>query len=182
MGYEIALKKAWDDVELSGAKDRYVKFLNDEYEVDYVQRNIISMSCNIPAKDYYKLLILHYLSNQGKVSNITENSWISFKELDGGDAYFSAFRKRAIEPILRKYGDNPSSIFERARSFNAEKIGNGTAAIAINAFPKIKVAVILWAKDDEFSAECNMLFNPEIKHIFPTEDVAVLGGITASLL
>ena len=166
---------------MSGAKDRYVKFLNDEYEIDYGGRNIISMSCNVPAKDYYKLLILHYISGQDRVSNITDDNWISFKELEGGEAYFSAFRKRAIEPILRKYGDRPSDIFERARSFNAEKIGNGTAAIAINAFPKIKVAVILWAKDDEFSAECSMLFNPEIKEILPTEDVAVLGGIIASL-
>ena len=95
---------------------------------------------------------------------------------------FSAFKKRAIDPILRKYGDNPSAIFERAKLFNAEKIGTGSAGISITTFPKIKIAVILWAKDDEFSAECNMLFNPEIKEIFPTEDVAVLGGITASLL
>ena len=182
MGYEAALKKAWDEIEGSGIKDRYLRFFNDEYEIDYNAKNIISMSCNIPAKDYYKLLILHYLLGQNKISEISNNNWISFKELDGGDAYFSAFRKRAIDPILRKYGDNPSDIFERARSFSAEKLDAGSAAISINAFPKIKVAVILWAKDDEFSSECNMLFNPEIKHIFPTEDVAVLGGITASLL
>jgi len=88
----------------------------------------------------------------------------------------------AIDPILRKYGDNTSSIFERVKAFNAEKIAASNAAISIRAFPKIKIAVILWARDNEFSAECNMLFNPEIKEILPTEDVAVLGGIIASLL
>ncbi len=182
MGYEAALKKAWDAFEGLGTQDRYAKFLNDEYEIDYTQRKIISMSCNTPANDYFSFLILHYLSSQGRVLRISSNNWVSFKELDGGEAYFSAFRKRAIDPILRKYGDNPAGIFDKSNLFNAEIIGTGTAAISINAFPKIKIAVILWAKDDEFDAECNMLFNPEIKQIFPTEDVAVLGSITASLL
>ena len=182
MGYEIALRKAWDAVQGIDIERGYLKFFNDEYEIDYTEKNIISMSCNVPAKDYYKLLMLHYIANENKVSKIGNDKWISFKEMDGGEAYFSAFRKRAIDPILRKYGDNPSSIFERARHFKAEKIDTGSAAISISVFPKIKIAVILWAKDDEFSAECNMLFNPEIKYIFPTEDVAVLGGITASLL
>jgi len=182
MGYETALNKAWDALEKSGVKERYVRFLNDEYEISYSDRNIISMSCNVPAKDYYKLLILHYIANQDKTVSADSDKWISFKELEGGEPYFSAFRKKAIDPILKKYGDNPSAIIERGKSFNAEKIGTGTAAISISAFPKIKIAIILWAKDDEFSAECNMLFNPESRLILSTEDMAVLGGITASLL
>ncbi|MCX5687289.1 MAG: DUF3786 domain-containing protein [Candidatus Omnitrophica bacterium] len=153
-----------------------------EYEIDYSERNIVSVSSNAPAKDYYKLLILHYLANENRVLKTIENSWISFKELDGGEAYFPAFKNRAIEPILKKYENNPMGIFEGAKSFDAKKIDTGTAGISINAFPKIKIAIILWAKDEEFSADCNMLFNPEIKNIFPTEDVAVLGGITAFLL
>jgi len=182
MGYDIALKKAWDALEDINRGERYLKFLNNEYEIDYTERNIISISSNASAKDYYKLLILHYLTNENRALKTTENSWISFKELDGGEAYFPAFKNRAIGPILKKYGDNPAGIYERAKPFGAKKIDTGTAGISINAFPKIKIAVILWAKDDEFSADCNMLFNPEIKDIFPTEDVAVLGGITAFLL
>ncbi len=182
MGYETALKKAWDAVQETGASEQYLKFLNDEYEIDHREKNIISMSCNVPAKDFYKLLMLHYIANENRVLSVKRDKWISFKDMDGGEAYFPAFKKRAIDPIIRKYGDNPSGIFERARFLNAERIDTGTAGISINAFPKIKVAVILWAKDDEFPADCNMLFNPEIKDIFPTEDAAVLGGITASLL
>ncbi|MDP2921410.1 MAG: DUF3786 domain-containing protein [Candidatus Omnitrophota bacterium] len=182
MGYDIALKKSWDALEGSAIKERYVRFFNDEYEINYSDRIVLSMSCNAPAKDYYKLLILHYLANQHKVASASADKWISFKELDGGESYFSAFRKRAIDPVIKKYGDNPLAIIERGKSFNAEKIGTGTAAISINAFPKIKIAIILWAKDEEFSAECSMLFNQEIKEILPTEDVAVLGGITAALI
>ena len=182
MGYEIALKKAWDAVLKSGAKNRYIKFFNDEYEIDYNQVNIISLSCNSPAKDYYKLLILHYIANENKISKITSNNLISFKEFEGGEVYFSAFKKRAIDPIIRKYGDNPAAIFEKAGYLNAEKLEMDAYAISIGVFEKIKIAVIMRSKDDEFPADCNMLFNPEAKFILSTEDIAVLGGITASLL
>ncbi len=161
MGYKIALEKSWEVLQESGKKS--VRFLNDEYEVDFSKKSVLSLSCNVEAKEYYKILILHYLANEHKVLNIDNDKWISFKELEGGKEYFSAFRKRAIELILRKYSDSSKDI-------------------CIQVFPKIKVQVKVWAKDEEFDADCNMLFNESIKAILPTEDVAVLGGIIASSL
>jgi hypothetical protein len=182
MGYDAALKKAWDAVKNIDIEQGYLKFLNNEYEIDYTEKNIISMSSNVPAKDYYKLLILHYIANENKVLKISNDKWMSFKELDGGEIYFPAFKKRVIDLILKKYSDIPSAIFKCIKSLNAEKIDAGSAGISINVFPKVKVAIIIWAKDDEFAADCNMLFNPEIKDILPTEDIAVLGGILAYLI
>ena len=114
MGYSEALKKSWDVFGNSGKS--HIMFLNDDYEVDFSNRKIFSFSCNIEAKDYYKILMLHYLANESKVLDIEKDKWVSFKELEGGEIYFSAFRKRSIEPILRKYGDNPAGIFEREKS------------------------------------------------------------------
>lgn len=182
MGYEISLKKAWDAFKEPDKEKECVHFLGDEYKIDFSQRTIVSMSCNIEAKDYYKILILHYLANEDKVLDIEKDAWKSFKQMEGGEAYFSAFRKRAIDPILRKYGDNPSAIFERMKTLNAEKIDTGNAGISIQVFQKIRVGIIIWAKDEEFGADCSMLFNQSIDRIFPTEDVAVLGGIVASLI
>lgn len=179
MGYSEALKKSWD--AFGGPEKSRVRFLNDEYEVDFSNRKILSSSSNVEAKDYYKILILHYLANESKARDIEKDKWVSFKELEGGEIYFSAFRKRSIEPILRKYGDNPAGIFERKRSLDAEKMDTGDAAISVKVFPKVRVGIVLWAKDEEFSSDCNMLFNESIKVLLPTEDVAVLGGIIASL-
>lgn len=180
MGYKAALDKSWDTLDTKGKT--YIKFLSDEYEVDASDRKVVSLSCNVEAKDYYKILILHYLANESDVSTIENDKWISFREMDGGQAYFSAFRKRAIEPILRKYGDNPAGLFGRMTSLGAEKLEEGNAGISIRVFEKVKTGIVLWGKDEEFNADCNMLFNEGIKKIFSTEDVAVLGGIIASLV
>lgn len=178
MGYEASLKKAWGIFR--GHGKRRIKFLNDEYELDFSKKTVFSLSCDIEAKDYYKILMLHYLANENKVEDIKKDKWISFKELEGGKEYFPAFSKRAIGPLLKKYSDNPMAIFEWAKTLNAEKMDMGNAAISITALPKIKVGIVLWAKDEEFEAGCNMLFNESAKEIFPTEDIAVLGGIIAS--
>ena len=150
--------------------------------MDFNNKKVFSVSCNIEAKDYYKILILHYLANEGKILDIEGDSWKSFKEMEGGQAYFSAFRNRAIEPILRKYGEKPLSMLERAKSFDAEKIETGSAGISIRVFPKVKVGIILWAKDEEFGPDCNVVFNSNADRILPTEDIAVLGGIVASAI
>ena len=78
MGYSVSLKKAWD--AFREAKKAHVRFLNDEYEVDFSKKTVFSLSCNIEAKDYYKILILHYLANEGKAQDIEKDRWISFKE------------------------------------------------------------------------------------------------------
>lgn len=181
MGYEVSLNKAWGAIKNQDKKLK-VKFINDEYDIDLVERAVLSRSCNVEAKDYYKILILHYVANSDNIEDISKDKWISFKELEGGKEYFPAFRKRAVEPILRKYGDDPRAIFERIGYLNAEKLDMGSAAISINVFPKIKVGLVLWEKDDEFAADCNIVFNSGIKYILPTEDAAVLGGIVASVL
>ncbi|MFC1667359.1 DUF3786 domain-containing protein [Candidatus Omnitrophota bacterium] len=182
MGYETSLKKAWDAFQESGKDKECIRFFNDDYEVDFLKKKVLSQSSNAEAKDYHKILILHYIANETKALSTERDDLISFKEMGGGEVYFPAFRKRAIGPILKKYGDGPGAIFKRADFLNAERVDTGSAAISIKIFPKIKAQIILWAKDDEFDADCNMLFNRSTKKILPTEDVAVLGGIIASLL
>jgi hypothetical protein len=176
MSYEAALSKAWSEIgRLSAEKKFSLKFFGDEYSVDASDRKIISLSCNVLAKDFVSILLLHYLER--KIQGLPELSgeWISFKELESGESYYPAFRKRAIEPILRKYGSNPQAIIKGSDS----KIGNADAEVVKEAFGGVPILVEIWKGDDEFKAEANMLFDRSISQIFCTEDVAVLGGFVA---
>ena len=176
MSYEAALSKAWVEIErLSAEKNFTLKFFSDEYSVDAVNRKIISLSCNVPAKDFVSILLLHYLERQIQGLPELSGEWISFKELESGESYYPAFRKRAIEPVLRKYGSNPRAIIKEG----SRKVDQADAAVIIEAFAGVPILVELWAGDDEFKAEANMLFDRSIANIFCTEDVAVLGGFAA---
>jgi hypothetical protein len=176
MSYEAALCKAWLEIErLSAKKSFAIKFFSDEYSVDVANRKIMSLSCNVLAKDFVSILLLHYLEQELKGLPSLSGEWISFKELSSGEAYYPAFRKRSIEPILRKYGTNPEGIFKGI----AKKVDQADAAVTVEAFTGVPIMVEIWAGDDEFKAEANMLFDRSIAKIFCTEDVAVLGGFAA---
>jgi len=183
MSYGVALEKAWSKLkDLSEEKLLSIKFLSDEYSVDIDDRKILSLSCNAPAKEYYTILILHFLAQ--KLISLPELSgeWISFQELAGGQGYFAAFKKRAIEPIIRKYGKNPDSLLEIIERFPAKTVKLGDVSVVIEVFENVPVLITFWRGDEEFGPEANMLFDKNITQIFCTEDIAVLSGIIAGLI
>lgn len=181
MGYEAAIDKAWDDLaKLNPEKIISVKFLADEYTVDLSQKKVISLACNALAKDFTIILILHYLTHRLKGLTTLTGEWVSFKELAGVEGYYPAFRKRAIEPIIRKYGSNPEAILAVLERLPGKRVNQGDIGIALEVFAEVPALVILWRGDEEFGPEVNMLFDKSIKDIFCTEDIVVLAGFIAS--
>jgi hypothetical protein len=180
MSYEPALNKAWEEIQrLSEAKTFAIRFFSDEYSVDVSARKVFSLSCNIPAKDFVSILLLHYLQQKLKGLPGITGEWISFKELESGEAYYPAFRKRAIEPVLRKHGSNPQGLFTVLDKGIAQKVDQADAAVAMEAFAGVPILVEIWKGDEEFGPEANLLFDRSIIKIFCTEDVAVLSGFVA---
>lgn len=177
MGYEVALNKAWDElVGLNSDRIISVKFLADEYTVNPKDKKVISLSCNMPAKDFIVILILHYLICKLKGLTPLTGEWISFKELTAGESYYPAFRKRAIEPIIAKYGNNPQGLLGALDRLPAKRVNQGDIGIVLEAFAGVPVLITLWRGDDEFGPEANILFDKSITQIFCTEDIVVLAG------
>jgi hypothetical protein len=178
MSYDAAMNKAWEDIgKLSAGKEPIaLTFFSDEYSIDVPERKTLSLSCNVPAKDFVSILLLHYL--KAKLAGLPEltGEWVSFKELSSGDAYYPAFRKRAIDPIIKKHGKNPQGIYAALDKVQGERLEQADAAITVVAFEKVPLLVEMWAGDDEFGPEANLLFDKSIEKIFCTEDIAVLGG------
>jgi len=183
MSYAIAMNKAWEEVlKLSADKEISVKFLADEYTVNTQDRSIISLSCNVPAKDFMSILILHYLAHKLQALPKLTGEWLSFKELSGVEGYLAAFKKRAIDPIIRKHGANPEGILGFLDKFPAKKVNQGDVGVVIDAFEGVPVLITLWRGDDEFGPDANMLFDRSITKIFCTEDIVVLAGTIAGEL
>jgi hypothetical protein len=181
VSYELAINKAWDDLLRLKAKETVsVKFLADEYTIDFRTKKVISLSCNAPAKDFTAILILHYLARQIQGLPALTGEWVSFKELSGIEGYYPAFRKRTIEPIIRKYGSHPEGILNVLDRLPAKRIDQGDIGIVLEAFAGVPALVTLWRQDEEFGPEANVLFDKSITEIFCTEDIVVLAGFIAS--
>jgi hypothetical protein len=180
MGYQVALNKAWNEVKKINKQDKLsVKFLGDEYEIDTLSKRVLSCGCNVLAKDFVAILILHYLVRRIAGLPALSQDWISFKQLPGGLGYYGAFRRRSLEPIIRKYGKDPQQLVSCLERLPGRKIEYGDCGIVIDVFEGVPFLVTVFQEDEEFSAEANMFFDDSISQVFCSEDIAVLAAYIA---
>ncbi|MDD5006294.1 MAG: DUF3786 domain-containing protein [Candidatus Omnitrophica bacterium] len=180
MTYEVALSKAWSELSnLTNDKSLSVRFLADEYSVNLENRGVLSLSCNVPAKEYLSILILHYLIQKFKGLPSLSGEWITFRQLEGGQGYYPTFKKRVIGTIARKYSANPDALLELTKRFKAQKADLADVSVVLEIFEKVPMLIELWRADEEFGTEVNVLFDRSIKDIFSTEDIVVLAEFVA---
>ena len=131
-----------------------------------------------PAKELSlqeQVLILHYLLKAPGAPLVGQ--WITFREIPSGEFYYSAFVQRAKEPLVKTFGPQPQLLAELGLRRGGVKREEGDVCICFQAFPKIPVCLILWAGDDEFPADGNILFDASVVHYLIAEDAAVLAGM-----
>jgi len=183
MVYDIAINKAWEGLaELNTGRNFSVTFFGDEYSVEPAKKQVLSLACNVPAKDFTAILILHYLAQEIKGLPALAGQWLTFRELAGIEGYEPAFRKRAIEPLISKYGSNPQGLFNVTGRLPAKKVEGADAAVILEAFKGVPALIKIWSQDEEFSSDANIYFDASIVKIFCTEDIVVLAGIIAGKL
>jgi hypothetical protein len=181
MGYEVALAKAWTELKRLGPEEiEPIKFLGDTYEIDLDKEKVFSLSCNALASDFTTILILHYLAKKLRGLPPLTGQWLSFRELSGLEGYLEAYHRRAVEPIIRKYGVNPEGLLSAQSKLTLKKIDIGDVGVTLEAFIGVPVLITLYKADEEFGPEANVLFDRSIREIFCIEDIVVLAGMVAS--
>lgn len=185
MGYAEALQKGWVELSKLTGNDKFsVRFLTDEYEIDSGAKRISSLSCNMPARERESVILLHYLIQKIKMGSLPSptGEWIGFRQLEGGDGYYPAFRHRTIDVILRKYGDSPKELVKAAGRVGGRAVDIGDGGVVIEAFESVPVLITVWKGDEELKAGANISFDKSALEIFCTEDIVVMTEIVAHAL
>ncbi len=121
-------------------------------------------------------LILHYLVNADGTP--VTGKWITYREVEAGEFYWSAFVKRAKDPLVGFFGHQPELLTELASLVGAEGPGEtGDVSVIVRAFPHVPIMLVLWAGDEEFPPDGNLLFDESIGHYLSTEDIALTAGM-----
>lgn len=123
----------------------------------------------------YRILLLHYLTMSRGLP--VKGEWISFKEIPGGLVYYDAFYRRAVEPIQKIFGNRLGDLKQIGEDFGGEALDLGDVSFSIQILPKIPLAYILWAGDEELPPRASILFDESVKYFLPMEDLALLSSI-----
>ena len=162
--------------EKSGENGFEIPFLDRVYEISFPEFDFKDLSDEdkeVPLQE--QVLILHYLISEDKQT--PAGKWIAYREIPGAAFYFSAFVKRAIDPLKKVFGQNKSGLIKASRKVDGKAVEPGDAAFEFKLFPRVSLQVILWEGDDEFPPEANILFDETIGDIFSPEDAAWLAGM-----
>lgn len=153
-----------------------VPFLNRTYRIGipgFAFSDTASEPKDIPIQE--QVLILHYLLAGG--IQFPTGNWIAYREIQGASFYFSAFVKRAIDPLKKTFGANILGLVNAAERLGGLTISAGDAGFEFRVLPRIPIQLILWEGDAEFPPEANILFDETIGDILSPEDVAWLAGM-----
>jgi hypothetical protein len=149
-----------------------VEYLNQSYQITFpnIDISLVDGGGEVPIKD--KVLILHYLTLAKGVP--ISNKLIAFKELPEGANYFPTFSKRAIEPLVNHFGQQPHRLVDTAKELGGYKVDYGDVAVTINGFSRVPITLVLWQGDEEFPPRGNILFDATISDYLSTYDITVL--------
>ncbi|RLC62507.1 MAG: hypothetical protein DRI01_06785, partial [Chloroflexi bacterium] len=143
---QLCLKNGARYLVTGSQKEIAIEYLNQLYRIimPNVEVSLIDSQEEVPIRD--RVLILHHLLS-AKGTPIT-NKLIAFKELLGGDSYSRTFSKRAIEPLVEHFGEQPHVLIDIAGKLGAHTVAYGDVAVTVNAFNKVPITIVLWRGDE----------------------------------
>lgn len=127
-----------------------------------------------PARPDETILLLHYLKNEFPVKPTAE--LISFRDMPGGQFYLGPFQSRSVKPLVGRVKNDLDLLKKNLDRFDWKEIGLGDFSAEVNVFGPVKATLIYHLGDEEFPANAELLFDSSIKHLFVTEDAAVIAG------
>ncbi len=124
-----------------------------------------------------KILVLHYFGTSDGSPMAGEH--ISFKEVREAMLYLPNFEKRAVAPLLGRFGAKPERILDPAGQLGGWKGGEGDLSVTIPAFPRLPITLVFWRQDEEFEARLSILFDRTVTRYLPTEDIVLSAQMMA---
>ncbi|MEL7563526.1 MAG: DUF3786 domain-containing protein [Dehalobacterium sp.] len=158
----------------------HLDFLGRPIEVTYPEGLVVNRNTREELGLIERILVLHYLTHAGGSPNL--NRSISFKELPGGSIYIEPFTNRCIRPLIHLFGNNLASFQKAAEKCGGTKREYGDMSYCFYPFPRIPVTLVIWAADEEFPANANIVFDESAADYLHTEDYAFLCGMLAGKL
>jgi len=172
--YELLLSRS--GFEPAQGQSFRIPFLNRTYRLAYPRFEFTDMAApdkDVPLQE--QIIILHYLSADSR--GMLSGDWVAYRELPGATFYFSAFAKRALEPLKKVFGQNLAGFRAAAARLHGVPVEFGDAADEFQVLPKVPIRLILHSGDEEFPAEANILFDRNIGRQLSPEDIAWLAGM-----
>ena len=159
----------------------HLPFLGTVYPIDPG-----SMRIHCPAEDpldkdpEFELLMLVYLIRAMEIE--PSGKWVNEKELPGGSNFFTGPHHLPVDSLEKRYGTDLEMFHRHCLQLAGKALDFGDASYAFEPLPRIPLACVLFATDEEFPARVTFLFDSTIEFQLPLDIVLALGHCFAVVI
>jgi len=136
--------------------------------------------CPLTGDPEFELLMLIYLIRCSEIE--PAGRWINEKQLPGGSNFFTGPHHLPTDTLERRYGDRLDLFREHCLRLGGTILEFGDASFAFEPLPRLPLACVLFAADEEFPPRVGFLFDSTIEYQLPLDIVLALGHCFAVVL
>jgi hypothetical protein len=152
-----------------------VEFLRREHVIDHAEWTVKRAGDGAAPPSLMQSLILTYLYMSDGTPPI--DRWLGFRELPNGLFYAQAFHGYTGAVLVRDLNGEAAAFKQASEKLRGRALAIGDAGYAFQVLPRLKLAVVMWAGDDEFPAQAQVLFQETAPHYLITDGLAIVGSL-----
>lgn len=160
-------------------KNFILKFMNRKVKLSFPEMETYYED-GTKTGDYQRILLARYVMEA--VDAPGTGKYLSYPEVPWGETYFDAFRRRCINRLAGTYGYNTDGFVKGCEDIGATKIKEADFSYLVEFLPNLYVKLLLWAPDEEFGPQAQILFSDNFPLAFTAEDMAVVGDAILNAL
>jgi hypothetical protein len=162
-------------VVIDGDGNLHVVFLRREYVIHHEEWTVKRVDDGAGPPSIMQSLILTYLYRADGTSPL--DRWVGFRELPNGLFYAQAFQGYTGAALVRDLNGDVAAFRRASEKLQGAALMIGDAGYAFQVLPRLKLAVVMWAGDDEFPAQAQVLFQETAPHYLITDGLAIVGSL-----
>ena len=122
--------------------------------------------------------LLRYLLESKAVS--WGGQWKTFREMPWGEMYIKPYTGRVLTRAAFTFGTRVEAFRAAAEKMGAEPVKHGDAGFRFDLIGPYQMQILVWAGDDEFPPNAQVLYSDNFAEGFAAEDRVVAGDILIS--
>lgn len=152
----------------------HIPFYGEMYAITFPDLNVQIEKTDKVCGLNRSAMFLYYL--QTADGSPLVGKWVAFRDLPGGLFYHKAYQGYSGDRLAKSI-DNHVGVFERAaKTLGGIQLDVADAAFAFDALPRVRVAALYYAGDEDFPATANVLFDESASRYLPTDALAGVGS------
>jgi len=138
-----------------------LRVLTVDYDVmlgDRVIIPVVERKAGIPDLGLeFRIMILDYLTNCKEIP--LSGRLVSGAQLKAGEFFFRGTHGLELDALVNAFGNKPEQFKNTGLSLGGKSLELGDASFQLPVLPRVPIAYVLWAADEEFPARLSVLFD-----------------------